>query len=120
MNRSPWIRALALSLALTTLSTGCVIVNGRPRGPHHCSVGVETGGKLETAARASSPLSLPEVGEDGGLEPTRHHHARAALLVGFGVVVGALVVVDLLTLPATVCYHREFYCTRTVYHHCCD
>lgn len=122
MNRSPRIRVLALAVALAMLSTGCIVIpGGGGYRRRHCSTTVESSGKLETVGtRTGSAVTISQepASSEGGLRTVRGGEGALALLFALGVVIGVLVVVDILLLPATVPNDNAFCCTTTVVRHC--
>jgi hypothetical protein len=119
MTRTSFLRAVALTLALSTGFMGCVAPVARPVAETRlaaCSGDEAPGTGLATTEESESPVSLGAPAT--GLVQT-HGGGGAALLFFAGVVIGFVIVADLLILPFTAPCHHSFCCTRGVWHECC-
>jgi len=102
MTRSPWLTPIAALLVFVMLLTGCVVTRPRPR--------------------SDGPPEAVPTSRDAPEQAHWHHggDARAALFV-FGLILfAAVVVVDVIILPATAPCGRPFCCTQEIIIVCYD
>jgi hypothetical protein len=98
-----WLRPLALTLALTTLGTGCATTVATPRD--------------ERSTRGADLVGRGSA--DGAFEKThRHDGAIAALYVAGAFLFVGAVVADVIILPVSAPCHRPFVCCEGVVHVC--